>query len=93
MKLLLTSPTNTIEITIFMNQSVKPVIGITCGDLNGIGIELIIKTFSDSHILEYCTLVIFASNKILNFYRKPLPEFNFNWQNIKESIIGICQFR
>ena len=67
-----------------MNQMNKPVIGITCGDLNGIGIELIIKTFSDSRILEYCTPVIFASNKVLNFYRKTLPEFNFNWQNIKE---------
>lgn len=67
-----------------MNQTVKPTIGITCGDLNGIGIELIIKTFSDSRILEYCTPVIFASNKVINFYRKTLPEFNFNWQNIKE---------
>ena len=33
----------------------KPVIGISCGDLNGIGIELIIKTFSDNRILEQCT--------------------------------------
>ena len=30
-----------------MNPTNKPVIGISCGDLNGIGIELIIKTFSD----------------------------------------------
>jgi len=67
-----------------MNQTVKPTIGITCGDLNGIGIELSIKTFSDSRILEYCTPVIFASNKVINFYRKTSPEFNFNWQNIKE---------
>jgi 4-hydroxythreonine-4-phosphate dehydrogenase len=62
----------------------KPIIGVTCGDLNGIGIELIIKTFSDNRILELCTPVIFASNKVINFYRKSLPEYNFNWQNIKE---------
>ena len=62
----------------------KPVIGISCGDLNGIGIELIIKTFSDNRILELCTPVIFASNKVINFYRKSIPEINFNYQNIKD---------
>ncbi|HQW45367.1 MAG TPA: 4-hydroxythreonine-4-phosphate dehydrogenase PdxA [Chitinophagaceae bacterium] len=62
----------------------KPVIGISCGDLNGIGIELIIKTFSDNRILEHCTPVIFASGKAINFYRKSIPETNFNFQNIKE---------
>lgn len=62
----------------------KPVIGISCGDLNGIGIELIIKTFSDNRILEHCTPVIFASGKAINFYRKSIPETNFNFQNIKD---------
>lgn len=62
----------------------KPVIGITIGDLNGIGTELIIKTFSDQRLLELCTPVIFASNKVINFYRKSVPEINFNYQNIKE---------
>ncbi len=66
-----------------MNQH-KPVIGVSCGDLNGIGIELIIKTFSDNRILEHCTPVIFASGKAINFYRKSIPEINFNYQNIKE---------
>lgn len=62
----------------------KPVIGISCGDLNGIGIELIIKTFSDSRILDHCTPVIFCSNKAINFYRKSIPELNFTYQNIKD---------
>lgn len=62
----------------------KPVIGISCGDLNGVGLEIIIKTFSDSRILEYCTPVVFASGKSINFYRKSVPELNFNFQNIKE---------
>ena len=66
-----------------MNQ-IKPIIGISCGDLNGIGIELIIKTFSDNRVLELCTPVIFASNKVINFYRKAVPEINFNYQNSKE---------
>jgi 4-hydroxythreonine-4-phosphate dehydrogenase len=62
----------------------KPVIGITCGDVNGIGIELIIKTFSDGRILDSCTPLIFANNKVLNFYRKTLLDTNINFTSIKE---------
>ena len=67
-----------------MSEKVKPVIGISCGDLNGIGTELIIKTFSDSRILDHCTPVIFGSNKLINFYRKSLPELNFTYQSTRE---------
>jgi len=66
-----------------MNQQ-KPVIGISIGDLNGIGPELILKTFSDPRILEHCTPIIFASNKAINFYRKSFPDLNFNYQIIKD---------
>src|SRR5690349_24778325 len=62
----------------------KPVIGISCGDLNGIGIELIIKTFADPRILDHCTPVIFASNKVINFYRKAVTDSNFNYQSTRE---------
>ena len=67
-----------------MNPNNKPLIGISCGDLNGIGIELIIKTFSDQRILELCTPVIYASNKVINFYRKSIADINFNYQNTKD---------
>ena len=62
----------------------KPVIGISCGDLNGIGIEIIVKTFSDTRLLDHCTPVIFASGKAINFYRKSIAENNFNFQQIKD---------
>jgi 4-hydroxythreonine-4-phosphate dehydrogenase len=62
----------------------RPVIGISCGDINGIGIELIIKALSDHRLLELCTPVVFASNKVINFYRKSIPDINFNYQNVKE---------
>jgi len=62
----------------------KPVIGITCGDINGIGTELIIKTFADHRLLDQCTPIIFASNKLINFYRKSVPDVHFNYQNIKD---------
>jgi 4-hydroxythreonine-4-phosphate dehydrogenase len=62
----------------------KPVIGLTCGDINGIGIELIIKTIADPRILDICTPVIFASNKAINFYRKTISEANFSYQSNKD---------
>jgi 4-hydroxythreonine-4-phosphate dehydrogenase len=62
----------------------KPIIGITCGDTNGIGTELIIKTFSDHRILEQCTPVIFANHKLINFYKKATPDAHFNYQSIKD---------
>jgi 4-hydroxythreonine-4-phosphate dehydrogenase len=62
----------------------KPLIGISCGDLNGIGMELIIKAFSDNRILDQCTPIIYASNKAINFYRKSVADANFNFQNTKD---------
>ena len=66
------------------NELQKPVIGFTCGDLNGIGIELIIKSLSDHRILEMCVPVVFGSNKSINFYRKSLPDINFAYNSTKE---------
>ena len=61
----------------------KPIIGITTGDLNGVGIELIIKIFSDVRMLEICTPVIFASNKAINYYRRIVTEHPFNFVSTK----------
>jgi len=62
----------------------KPIIGFSCGDLNGIGLELIIKALSDNRILDFCTPVVFASNKSVNFYRKSLGDGNFAFTVLKE---------
>lgn len=67
------------------HSSEKPLIGITIGDINGIGPELIIKTFSDNRIMDICTPVIFGNSKLINFYRKNLQEHNFNFNIIKDS--------
>ncbi len=61
-----------------MNPDYKPVIGISCGDLNGIGIELIIKALSDNRVLDQCIPIVFASNKVINFYRKSINNSTFN---------------
>lgn len=62
----------------------KPIIGISCGDLNGIGTEVILKTLSDSRLLEFCTPVIFANNKLINFYRKSLGDLHFSFSVTKD---------
>ncbi len=67
-----------------VQQDQKPVIGFSCGDINGIGTELIIKVLSDSRILDICTPVVFANNKLINFYRKSLPEHNLSFSIIKD---------
>ena len=46
------------------------IVGISIGDLNGIGSEVVLKTFEDARILELCTPVIFANVKILSFVKK-----------------------
>jgi 4-hydroxythreonine-4-phosphate dehydrogenase len=62
----------------------KPIIGFTAGDINGIGLETIIKVLTDNRMLELCTPVIFASNKVVNFYRKGMPDHHFNFNSIKD---------
>jgi len=55
-----------------MKDSVKPVVGISIGDVNGIGPEIILRTFSDSRLLDICTPVIYGSIEVLNYYKKVL---------------------
>ena len=55
-----------------MDKSSKIIVGISVGDINGIGIEVILKTFEDKRMLDFCTPVIFASNKVISFYKKTL---------------------
>lgn len=55
-----------------MKSSEKIKVGISIGDLNGIGSEIVLKTFEDPRMLEFCTPVIFASVKALSFIKKHL---------------------
>jgi len=52
-----------------MSKSENRIVGISVGDLNGIGSEIILKTFKDSRMLDFCTPVIFASSKLMNFFK------------------------
>lgn len=61
-------------------ENIKARIGISVGDINGIGIEVILKTLADARIYEYCTPVVYGSVKTTSYHKKLLgmPEFNFN---------------
>ncbi len=48
----------------------KPIVGITIGDINGIGPEVILKTLQDQRILKLCTPIVYGSARVLNFYKK-----------------------
>lgn len=55
-----------------MKKSDKIKVGISIGDLNGIGLEVILKTFEDNRILEFCTPIIFGSTKTVSYHKKVL---------------------
>ncbi len=62
-----------------MSGEDKLIVGISIGDINGIGSEIILKTFEDSRMLDFCTPVIFASVKLMSFFKKHFQlDINFH---------------
>ncbi|MFN5324090.1 MAG: 4-hydroxythreonine-4-phosphate dehydrogenase PdxA [Bacteroidota bacterium] len=61
------------------------VVGITMGDINGVGPELLVKLFSDTRMNQVCTPVIFGASKVLSFYKKSLNNTDFNFTTIRSS--------
>jgi 4-hydroxy-L-threonine phosphate dehydrogenase PdxA len=51
-------------------MSDKPKIGISIGDVNGIGLEIIIKTLADAKIYDYCTPIVYGHTKVASFHRR-----------------------
>ena len=68
-----------------MEENKKIRVAITHGDTNGIGYEIIFKTFSDPAMLELCTPIIYGSPKVATFHRKMLDlPVNFTIINTAE---------
>jgi 4-hydroxythreonine-4-phosphate dehydrogenase len=55
-----------------MSNNKKIRVGITHGDTNGVGYEVILKCFASNDILELCTPIVYGSSKILNYHKKAL---------------------
>jgi 4-hydroxythreonine-4-phosphate dehydrogenase len=61
-----------------MSDKIK--IGISIGDINGIGLEVILKALSEDSIFEYCTPIVYGHTKVASYHRKALAlgEITFN---------------
>jgi 4-hydroxythreonine-4-phosphate dehydrogenase len=66
-----------------MSAAHKPRIGITIGDLNGVGPEVIIKALSDHRLFTLLTPVIYGSAKVITFYKKQLNIEEFNYTQVR----------
>ncbi len=60
----------------------KPIIGITIGDMNGIGPEIILKALSDERMLDIMTPVIYANSKVIAYHKNIVAEFMQHTVNI-----------
>ncbi len=59
-----------------------PIIGITQGDINGIGYEIILKTLCDSRIFDSFIPIVYGQSKVFSYYKK-----NFNMEELSYSLI------
>ena len=60
-----------------MSEKIR--IGISIGDVNGIGLEIIIKTLAESRIYDYCTPIIYGHTKLASFYRRTTQVEDLNF--------------
>ena len=70
-------------------------VGITHGDINGIGYEVIMKSLSDERMMELCTPVIFGSTKLVAYYKNVVEVEGFNFtvvSSLEDIEDGDCNF-
>lgn len=67
-----------------MKEKGKIKLGISIGDFNGIGCEVALKTFEDPRMLDFCTPIIFASNKMISKQKSDL-ELNINFNGVRDA--------
>lgn len=62
----------------------KPIVGISIGDINGIGLEVILKTLVNPKILDFCTPVVYGSTKVIS-YHKNIVGIDFPFLSVQRS--------
>lgn len=63
----------------------KYTVGITIGDFNGVGPEVIIKTLEDERIFKFCSVVIYGQKSVITYYTRHLKIQNFNVHEVTEA--------
>ncbi|HEY9220038.1 MAG TPA: 4-hydroxythreonine-4-phosphate dehydrogenase PdxA [Lutibacter sp.] len=66
-----------------MEKSEKIIVGISIGDFNGVGIEIILKTFLDKRMFDFCTPILFGSAKLITAYKKNM-DINLIFNGIRQ---------
>lgn len=65
------------------DKKTNPVIGITIGDINGIGTEVIIKAVENNRIFDFVTLVVYGHGKVFSYYKKILGKEQFSFNQVQ----------
>jgi 4-hydroxythreonine-4-phosphate dehydrogenase len=71
-----------------MSNKVK--LGISIGDINGIGLEVILKTLAENKILDYCTPIVYGHTKVASFHRKALRLNDFMFHVIPDAEAAVA---
>ena len=71
-----------------MKEKGKIRLGISIGDYNGIGCEVALRTFEDSRMLDFCTPILFASNKLISQQKSALG-ININFNGVRDASSAI----
>ncbi len=66
-----------------MNNKLR--IGITVGDLNGVGLEVVLKALKNPAILNHFIPIIYASGKVVSYHKNILPDTHFQFQNLRSA--------
>lgn len=61
----------------------KPIIGISIGDMNGIGIEVILKTFADERMFDLCIPIVYGASKAISYHRNVYGMNDFEYKTIR----------
>lgn len=73
-----------------MDRETAPIrVGITIGDINGIGPEVIIKALQDNLILQDCTPIIYGSTKTMSYHKKAINNTEFVYQSCKTALDAV----
>ncbi|MDZ7937457.1 MAG: 4-hydroxythreonine-4-phosphate dehydrogenase PdxA [Rhodoferax sp.] len=62
----------------------KPIVGITMGDFNGIGPEVLMKALAGMHMNKICTPVVYGSTKVISRYKQLLELNDWQYQSISK---------